>query len=85
MLNDESVDDEQIIATDKQPVQFEEIKIPPIPIHEQSTVSFNALAGYHNLNTLQVQGMIQGKLVRILIDGGSTRNLFSQGLLNIWV
>ncbi|KAL4377959.1 hypothetical protein GQ457_02G031060 [Hibiscus cannabinus] len=41
---------------------------------EHSTVSFNALVGYHTPTTLRVHGTIHGKRVRILIDGGSTHN-----------
>ncbi|GMI81659.1 hypothetical protein HRI_001835200 [Hibiscus trionum] len=41
---------------------------------EQSLVSFNALAGCYAPNTLRVKGEIQGRTVRILIDGGSTHN-----------
>ncbi|GMI93353.1 hypothetical protein HRI_003004600 [Hibiscus trionum] len=43
-------------------------------VSDHSTVSFNALAGYHNPTTLRVEGTILGKPVRILIDGGSTHN-----------
>ncbi|KAL4355499.1 hypothetical protein GQ457_06G031360 [Hibiscus cannabinus] len=42
--------------------------------NEHSLVSFNALAGYSSLSTIRVIGKVQGHMLRILIDGGSTHN-----------
>lgn len=41
-------------------------------------ISRNALASNHTFQTMRVRGLVQGKLIHILIDSGSTHNFLDQ-------
>ncbi|KAD5803510.1 hypothetical protein E3N88_14870 [Mikania micrantha] len=52
-------------ATFAETLQLEEVKT-------QSAISYNALSGGFSSSTLRFQGMVKGKSVQVLLDGGST-------------
>ncbi|GMJ03418.1 hypothetical protein HRI_004011000 [Hibiscus trionum] len=74
MLDDEGLVDETLGSSAAPSTALDPLQTPSDLVTDHSTISFNALAGYHTPTTLRVSGTIQGNPVRILIDGGSTHN-----------
>ncbi|GMI79828.1 hypothetical protein HRI_001652100 [Hibiscus trionum] len=74
MLDDDGLLDDTAPPPTVPPTTLDTTLTPPDLVGDHSTMSFNALAGYHNPTTLRVDDTILGKPVRILIDGGSTHN-----------
>ncbi|KAD3067067.1 hypothetical protein E3N88_34947 [Mikania micrantha] len=44
----------------------------PVEVKHQSAISYNALAGGNSPSTLRFTGLVKGKPVQVLLDGGST-------------
>lgn len=81
MLTEQQTDREDCCEDDKLALIWEdEPGIEGEQKEKESAISLHAITGSKGSHTLKVQGKIKNRVVKILVDSGSTNNFISQGI-----